>query len=158
MRANISSPLANVAKNERVKSTLSSSALAVLCVAFIGVVVNATAGEAQPYDEHVKCEGEACKVDLFLTRGFRAFSQCQVCHGLDGAGSTIAPSLLDKLRDFDKEVFMDVVANGKTGQIGVMPPWKDNPNVMKYVENLYVYLLARADGKIPAGKMERFDR
>lgn len=116
------------------------------------------ADDAKPYDEHLKCEGDSCLIDLFLTRGFRAFSQCQVCHGLDGAGSTIAPSLIDKIIELDKETFMDVVANGKTGQIGVMPPWKENPNVWKYAENLYLYLLARADKKIPAGKIARFDR
>ena len=53
---------------------------------------------------------------------------------------------------------MDVVANGYQGQIGVMPPWKENPNVMKYVDQLYAYLKARADGVLPAGKLKRYDR
>ena len=117
-----------------------------------------------PYADHVKCdnEGEAgkapCKIDVFLTRGFRAFSQCQVCHGLDGNGSSFAPSLTEKLKEIDKARFVDVVTNGYKGQIGVMPGWGNNPNVMKYMDNLYVYLLARADGVIPAGKIQRFDR
>lgn len=132
--------------------------LAVAAMVVVATTSSVTADDAKPYDEHIQCEGDDCKIDLFLTKGFRAFSQCQVCHGLDGAGSTIAPSLMDKMIELDKETFMDAVANGKTGQIGVMPPWKDNPNVMKYVENLYLYLLARADEKIPAGKIARFDR
>ncbi len=110
------------------------------------------------YAEHVQCETKPCKIDLYLTRGFRAFSQCQVCHGLDGNGSTIGPSLVEKLKEVDKAQFVDVVTNGKTGQIGVMPGWANNPNVMKYMDNLYDYLMARSDGVIPAGKLARYDR
>jgi len=117
----------------------------------------------KPYTEHVQCEQNSdgqkeCKIDLWLTRGFRAFSQCQVCHGLDGSGSTIAPSLLSKIKELDKERFYDAIKNGFQGQIGVMPPWKENPNVMKYIDNLYVYLMARSDGVLPGGKLKRYDR
>ena len=117
----------------------------------------------EPYDGHIQCETEgdpkSCRIDLWLTRGYRAFSQCQVCHGLDGSGSTIGPSLLQKLDgDVNRERFMDVVANGYQGQIGVMPPWKENPNVMRYVDQLYAYLKARADKVLPAGKIKRYDR
>jgi len=93
-----------------------------------------------------------------MIRGFRAFSQCQVCHGLDGNGSTIAPSLVEKLKEIDKSRFMEVVSDGFKGQIGVMPPWKENPNVMNYVEQLYAYLKARSDGAIPPGRLTRYDR
>lgn len=127
----------------------------------IGVLAAGLAHSAdtgKPYSEHVQCDGGDCKIDLWLTRGARAFSQCQVCHGLDGNGSTIAPSLLNKLHEIGKERFYDVVTHGYQGQIGVMPAWKENPNVMKYIDNLYVYLLARADGVIPAGKLQRYDR
>ncbi|MEZ5594433.1 MAG: cytochrome c [Gammaproteobacteria bacterium] len=117
----------------------------------------------KPYTDHMQCEknsdgNKECKIDLWMTRGFRAFSQCQVCHGLDGSGSTIAPSLLDKLQDIDKDRFYDVVTHGYQGQIGVMPAWGENPNVMKYIDNLYAYLLARSDGELPAGKIKRYDR
>lgn len=110
------------------------------------------------YTEHVQCEEKNCKVDLFMVKGFRAFSQCQVCHGLDANGSSFAPSLVEKLKEIDRARFDDVVINGYTGQVGVMPPWKDNPNVMKKIDNLYVYLKARSDGAIPAGRLERYDR
>ena len=123
---------------------------------------SALAGDPPSYDGHVQCgtEGDAgtCKIDLWLTRGYRAFSQCQVCHGLDGSGSTIGPSLLDKMLEIDHARFMDVVTNGYQGQIGVMPPWKENPNVMKYVDHLYAYLMARAEGVLPGGKLKRYDR
>lgn len=118
----------------------------------------AAASGGAGYAEHVQCDTKPCKIDLYLTRGFRAFSQCQVCHGLDGNGSTIGPSLVDKLKEVDKAQFVDVVTNGKTGQIGVMPGWANNPNVMKYMDNLYDYLMARSDGTLPAGKLARYDR
>ena len=117
---------------------------------------------AEPYEGHIQCEtpGEAktCKIDLWLTRGYRAFSQCQVCHGLDGSGSTIGPSLLDKMQEIDRARFMEVVTKGMQGQIGVMPGWENNPNVMKYVDQLYAYLMARSHRVLPGGKLKRYDR
>lgn len=110
------------------------------------------------YADHIQCEGKDCKVDIFMVRGFRAFSQCQVCHGLDANGSSFAPSLNEKLKEIDRARFDEVVTNGYTGQIGVMPGWKDNPNVMKKIDNLYAYLKARSDGAIPPGRLERYDR
>jgi hypothetical protein len=47
------------------------------------------------------------------------------------------------------------VANGYTGQVGVMPPWKDDPNVNKRFDALYAYLKARADGALGPGKPAR---
>ena len=115
-------------------------------------------GSEKVYAKHIKCEGKNCKVDLFMVKGFRAFSQCQVCHGLDANGSSFAPSLVEKLKEIDRARFDEVVTNGFKGQIGVMPPWKENPNVMKKLDNLYVYLKARSDGAIPPGRLKRFDR
>lgn len=137
-------------------------AMAAVVAGLAGFSVPAAVAE-EPYDGHIQCETEgdpkSCRIDLWLTRGYRAFSQCQVCHGLDGSGSTIGPSLLQKLDgDINRERFMDVVANGYQGQIGVMPPWKENPNVMRYVDQLYAYLKARADKVLPAGKIKRYDR
>ncbi len=118
--------------------------------------VAVTSAGGKPYEGHVKCEGSTCKVDSFLIKGFRTFGQCQVCHGIDGGGSTIAPSLLLKLQQLDHATFIDRVTNGYKGQIGVMPTWKDNPNIMNNIENLYAYLKARSDNVIPAGNLERF--
>lgn len=121
-------------------------------------VAKADFDPADSYTQHVQCEeGKKCKIDKFLLKGFRAFSQCQVCHGIDGNGSTIAPSLLDKLsKGITYDTFVDRVSNGFTGQMGVMPPWKNNPNVMKKINNLYAYLKARSDGVIPAGRLKKF--
>ena len=122
----------------------------------------AAAEDPPPYEGHIQCETEGdrstCQIDLWLTRGYRAFSQCQVCHGLTGDGSTIGPSLIRKLREIGLDRFMEVVVNGYEGQIGVMPGWGTNPNVMNYIDQLYAYLLARADGVLPPGKLKRYDR
>ena len=119
---------------------------------------NVAFDSADSYSAHVECEeGKKCKIDKYLLKGFRAFSQCQVCHGLDGNGSTIAPSLLEKLKnDITYDIFVDRVTNGFKGQMGVMPPWKANPNIMKKINNLYSYLKARSDGIIPAGRLKKF--
>ena len=49
---------------------------------------------------------------------------------------------------------MNSVQNGFQGQIGVMPAWKDNPNINKHFEDLYNYLLGtirrRPAGSSPA--------
>lgn len=120
----------------------------------------------KPYSGHIRCETDSagrkhCKIDLWLTRGLRAFGTCQVCHGLDANGSSFAPSLLERLRVIDKAKFIDVVTNGLQGQLagytGVMPSWKNNPNIMDYINNLYAYLKARSDGAIPAGILPRYD-
>ena len=125
-------------------------------------VLSSPAQAAESYEDHIQCEtpgvAKTCKIDLWLTRGYRAFSQCQVCHGLDGSGSTIGPSLLDKMQEIDRARFMEVVAKGMQGQIGVMPGWENNPNVMKYVDQLYAYLMARSDRVLPGGKLKRYDR
>ena len=115
-------------------------------------------GEPKPYDGHIQCEGKECKIDLWLTRGFRAFSQCQVCHGLDANGSSFAPSLVTVMQEIDQSRFMEAVVNGYKGQMGVMPGWAENPNVMKHIDKLYAYLQARSDGVLPPGKLQRYDR
>jgi len=38
---------------------------------------------------------------------------------------------------------------------GMMPAWKDNPNVMPYAGNLWAYLKARADGALLPGRPEK---
>ena len=59
------------------------------------------------------------------------------------------------MKEVDKERFVNSVTNGYTGQIGVMPAWGENPNVMKHIDGLYAYLKARSDGALKGGKPER---
>jgi mono/diheme cytochrome c family protein len=117
------------------------------------------------YEQQIICEddaergGKVCKVDKKTYIGWRTFSSnCLRCHGQDAVGSTFAPSLVERMREIDKQRFMNSVANGFKGQVGIMPPWKDNPNVTKRYEELYGYLSARADGRLLAGRPKRVDR
>ncbi len=97
-----------------------------------------------------------CYVDGDTYIGWRTFHGfCHVCHAQDAVGSTFAPNLLGRMQDFDFDMFVDRTANGFTGQVGVMPPWKDNPNVSKRYKELFVYLKARSDGALPPGRPKK---
>jgi methanol metabolism-related c-type cytochrome len=90
-------------------------------------------------------------VDWYTYSGFRRYhSDCHVCHGPDGLGSTYAPGLVDSVKRLSYEDFQSIIANGRqvTGAAGasVMPAFGTNPNVMCYLDDIWVYLKARAEG------------
>lgn len=120
----------------------------------------AGADKGKPYT--VVCEntaqGKVCKVDRKTYVGWRTYhSFCYQCHAQDAVGSSFAPSLVDRLKTIPKERFYNSVMNGFKGQIGVMPAWKDNPNVSSRIDELYTYLKARSDGALAQGRPERLD-
>lgn len=120
-------------------------------------------GDAKPYTvnctKNEESGGRVCKVDKKTYIGWRTYHAfCHQCHAQDAVGSSFAPSLVDKLKDIDKTRFINSLNNGYKGQVGVMPAWKDNPNVNKRYEELYAYLLARADGQLAPGRPQRLDR
>ena len=89
-------------------------------------------------------------VDWYTYSGYRRYhSECHVCHGPDGMGSTYAPALTESLKTMSYGDFVGIVASGRknvnTGQEKVMPALGDNPNVACYMDDLYVYLRARAN-------------
>ncbi len=106
---------------------------------------------------HVNERGEPfCYVDADTYIGWRTFHGfCHVCHAQDAVGSTFAPNLLDRMQEFDFDMFVDRTANGFTGQVGVMPPWKDNLNVRKRYKELYAYLKARSSGDLRPGRPKK---
>ena len=88
-------------------------------------------------------------IDWYTYSGYRRYhSECHVCHGPDGMGSTYAPGLKDSLKTMSYADFLGVVASGRknvsSSQNNVMPAFGDNPNVACYMDDLYVYLRARA--------------
>jgi cytochrome c5 len=117
--------------------------------------------EAAPYT--VECgpdadEGGAttCRVDRATYVGWRTFHGiCHTCHAQDAVGSTFAPDLLVRMRQIGKPEFMKALAEGFKGQVGVMPPWSQDPNVSKYFEELWSYLKARSDGALMPGRPKR---
>ncbi|HLW29129.1 MAG TPA: c-type cytochrome, methanol metabolism-related [Kiloniellales bacterium] len=97
--------------------------------------------------------GEDGTVDWYIYQGFRRYhSECHVCHGPDGMGSTFAPALANSLKRLDYYEFMDIVVNGRGSGNSVMPSFGDNPNVMCYIDDIYIYLKARSDDAIPRGR------
>ncbi len=96
-------------------------------------------------------------VDWYSYSGFRRYhSDCHVCHGPDGMGSTYAPALKDSLKNMSYGEFLAVVAGGRknvtSSQENVMPSFGENPNVACYMDDLYVYLRARSLDAIPRGR------
>ena len=88
-------------------------------------------------------------VDWYTYSGYRRYhSECHVCHGPDGMGSTYAPALTSSLKSMSYEDFMAVVAGGRTNGNSVMPALGENPNVACYMDDLYVYLRARANDAV----------
>jgi methanol metabolism-related c-type cytochrome len=101
-------------------------------------------------------------VDWYTYSGFRRYhSECHVCHGPNGDGSSFAPALKDSLKRITHTDFLGVVASGRknvtTSQENVMPAFGANPNVMCYVDDIYIYLRARSDdavGRVRPAKHE----
>lgn len=96
-------------------------------------------------------------IDWLTYSGFRRYhSECHVCHGPEGEGSTYAPALKNSAIDMDYYDFYDVVVNGRkvigAAQNSVMPAFGDNPNVMCYLNDIYVYLKARGVEAVPRGR------
>ena len=94
-------------------------------------------------------------VDWFTYSGFRRYhSDCHVCHGPDAEGSSYAPALSRVLKTMNYPDFANVVVNGRknvnTAQESVMPSFGTNPNVMCYIEDIFVYLRARANDAVHA--------
>jgi methanol metabolism-related c-type cytochrome len=96
-------------------------------------------------------------VDWYTFSGFRRYhSECHVCHGPDGEGSSYAPGLLESLKAKSYDDFMLVVASGRevmrADKQSKMPALGDNRTVMCYADDIYIYLKARADGALPRGR------
>lgn len=97
------------------------------------------------------------KVDWYTFSGFRRYNaSCIVCHGPDGAGSSYAPALVDSLKALSYMDFVNTVVNGKqevnAASNEVMPAFGTNPNVMCYLDDIFIYLRARSDGALGRGR------
>lgn len=132
-------------------------ALALLpaCICLGMAVTTPTGGSAQapaPADKfyHVV----AGKADARTFNGFRRYhAGCNHCHGPDGVGSMISPSLVDRLPSIDE--FRRIVLQGRRNSASVMQGFADDPNFAPYVDDIYAYLQARADGALGRGRPGR---
>ena len=96
-------------------------------------------------------------VDWYTYSGYRRYhSECHVCHGPDGEGSTYAPALSKSLQTLSYPDFTSVVVNGRknvnTAQESVMPAFGTNRNVMCYLDDIFIYLRARANDAVPRAR------
>jgi methanol metabolism-related c-type cytochrome len=101
-------------------------------------------------------------VDWYTYSGFRRYhSDCHVCHGPAGDGSSFAPALKDSLKRISFSDFLGIVAAGRknvtTAQENVMPAFGNNPNVMCYIDDIYIYLRARANDAVGRVRPEKHD-
>ena len=106
---------------------------------------------------NIKSDGT---VDWFTYSGYRRYhAECHVCHGPDGEGSSYAPSLVNALKTISHEQFVEVVVQGRQGHVAgrpsVMPAFGTNSNVMCYLDDIYVYLRARAEEALPRVRIEK---
>jgi mono/diheme cytochrome c family protein len=92
------------------------------------------------------------RVDARTYNGYRRYhAGCNHCHGPDGVGSTFASSLVDRPLDVDD--FRRVVLGGQSSRgTSVMKGFADDPNFAPYVDDIYAYLQARADGALGRGR------
>jgi mono/diheme cytochrome c family protein len=96
------------------------------------------------------------KVDARTYNGFwRYHAVCVHCHGPDGMGSSFAPSLVTELPDILS--FRRIVRDGRSSGASTMKGFSGDPNVAPYVDDIYAYLQARADGVLDRGRPIRFD-
>jgi len=96
-------------------------------------------------------------VDWYAYSGFRRYhSDCHTCHGPDAEGSSYAPALKNSLSTMSYSDFANIVVNGRknvtTAQENVMPAFGTDPNVMCYLDDIFVYVRARANEAVPRGR------
>ena len=100
------------------------------------------------------------KVDKATYNGWRRYTEsCMRCHGPDGAGSSYAPDLVNSVKHMTQDQFNEIVVNGKTNvntaSQNVMPPFGTVEDVMDYLNDIWAYLKARADGALGRGRPPR---
>ena len=100
------------------------------------------------------------KVDKKTFNGWRRYTEsCLRCHGPDGAGSSYAPSLVDFVKHMSQDEFNEIVVNGRTNvnaaSENVMPPFGEVEDVVAYLDDIWAYLTARADGALGRGRPTR---
>ena len=124
----------------------------ILCVAALRMDVAAQEA-ALPEKFYRMVDGKA---DLRTYNGYRRYhAVCNHCHGPDGMGSSFGPSLVDRLPDI--ETFRRIVRDGQSNGAAVMKGFSGDPNVAPYVDDIYAYLQARADGVLGRGRPMKLD-
>ncbi len=139
----------------RNKSLLAFSGL--VCAGLAAVVVASSGAKAENDPVYVVQEG---RVDQHTFNGYRRYGEsCLRCHGPDGAGSSYAPSLTESLKHMSYDDVVNTIVNGRQNvtksQNNVMPAFGTTEDVVLYMDDIYGYLKARSDDKLPRGRPKR---
>ena len=70
-----------------------------------------------------------------------------------GSARPSVPPLVDELSGVD--AFRRAVLDGRISATSAMQGFADDPNVAPYVDDIYAYLQARADGRLGRGRPAR---
>lgn len=135
-------------------------------LAFAGLACGAVAVIAVATSNTVRAENDPVYVvqnglvDQHTFNGYRRYGEsCMRCHGPDGAGSSYAPTLTESLKHMTYEQFAETVINGRQNvskaSNNVMPSFGTTEDVVDYMDDIYGYLKARSDDKLPRGRPKR---
>ncbi len=130
---------------------------AFVSVAFVSALTLSAKAEQDTEKPYTITDG---KVDKKTFNGWRRYTEsCLRCHGPDGAGSSYAPSLVDSVKHMTQDQFNEIVVNGRTNvnaaSENVMPPFGEVEDVVAYLDDIWAYLKARADGVLGRGRPPR---
>ncbi|RPH53260.1 MAG: hypothetical protein EHM84_04180 [Lysobacterales bacterium] len=157
-----------------------------ICVAALALAAPAAgpAGEPDTQQSEKPYRIVDGKVDAATFTGWRAFhSACHTCHGVDATGTSLAPNLVERIRqlsasDFSTKVitsyrlvfqsdemrgddptavrseFLEEVMRRERGEL-VMPAWEGDQKIRPHVLDLYAYLRARGDGALGPGRPQQ---
>ena len=137
------------------KSLIALSGL--VCAGLVGAVALPSGAKAENDPVYVV---EGGKVDQHTFNGYRRYGEsCMRCHGPDGAGSSYAPDLTQSLQRMSYDDVINTIVNGRQNvtktQNNVMPAFGTTEDVVLYIDDIYGYLKARSDEKLPRGRPKR---
>jgi mono/diheme cytochrome c family protein len=138
--------------NKFTSSAMSCGALVLTLAVLAAPLAGQDAGDEQ--DDKFDYTVVDGRVDESTYMGFSVYTgTCAACHGPDGLGSTVAPSLIRAAERRTFEQFAQVIAEGRSIMPGmVMPSFAQDMRVMTHVQDIWNYLGARAEGGLGRGR------
>jgi mono/diheme cytochrome c family protein len=119
----------------------------------LALVMGAGSASAQVRDQYHVAPRDTVDNDTY--QGWKQYElNCARCHGEYAVGTSFAPALVVSLKEGGsiptKESFIITVCAGRPDK--GMPGWCALGLEMEKIERMYLYVKARADGKISIGR------